>query len=139
MQAVLFAAVGVLLVLLGAATATLEVARRSILATREDLDEAIDAARRRGHELEQARRARVLEGELVVVNTPKPDDQSIRGVVDRELDNGLLCLKAAVYLERDVARGRETVREVPVGDVVVAGPKLGGFAQVLVATPGQEA
>lgn len=84
------------------------------------------ALRLRRLELERGRRR--LEGELVVANTPRPDDQSIRGVVVRELDGGGLELRAAVYLERELERGAETVREVAAGDVVL--PRV-AWVQVL--------
>lgn len=139
MQAVAFGLAGLLLVLVGAALTALVAARNVADRLEAERDAAGQRLRLLGRELEQAKRTRVLEGELVVVNTPRPDDQSVRGVVEQELDNGLLVLKGAVYLERIPGRGREEVREVSVGDVVVAGPRLGGFAQVLYAGPGQEA
>lgn len=81
------------------------------------------ACRERVAELEgelAARAASPLEGELVIVNTPAPDDQSIRGVVVRELNDGGLLLAGAVYLERVTARGGlEEVQERHVGDVIV--------------------
>lgn len=138
MEAVALGLVGLLLILLGAAGAAIAVARRELVLVRGDFDDAVEAARHARRELEQDRRLRVLEGELVVVNTPKPDDQSIRGVVRQELESGLLVLTGAVYLERDVDHGRQVVREVPAGDVAVAGPKLGSWVQILYAPPGQE-
>lgn len=138
MQALAFGLAGLLLTLVGVLATIVLTTRHRLRDVERHLDGAQERAHRLGRELAEAAHSRVLEGELVVVNTPKPDDQSVRGVVNRELESGLLVLTAAVYLERDRARGRDTVREVPVGDVVVAGPKLGGFVQVLYAGPGQE-
>jgi hypothetical protein len=138
-QAVALGLAGLLLVLLGAAGAVIVAVRNVADRLEAERDDAIRHLRACQRDLEQSRRLRVLEGELVVVNTPKPDDQSVRGVVRQELESGLLVLAGADYLERDHDRGRETVRVVPVGDVVVAGPKLGSWVQVLTAPPGQEA
>lgn len=70
-------------------------------------------------ELAEHRRS-PLEGELVIVNTPRPDDQSIKGVCVRDLGRaGGMVLEAAVYLDRGIEHGREVPREVPAGDVVV--------------------
>lgn len=67
--------------------------------------------------LARARRdRRPLQGEHVIVNTPKPDDQSLRGFCVEELSRDRLRLTGAVYLEPD---GRSGVVEVPAGDVVV--------------------
>lgn len=61
-----------------------------------------------------------IVGKVVVVNTPRPDDQSIRGVVTRELEDGGVVLTAAVVLETVVDRaGESSVEERPAGDVVV--------------------
>lgn len=61
-----------------------------------------------------------LLGHTVVVNTPRPDDRSIRGVVTRELDGGGVVLSAAVIYNEVVGAGREAkVVEIPAGEVVV--------------------
>lgn len=72
----------------------------------------------------EAHRVSPLEGELVIVNTARPDDQSIRGLVARETAAGALVLTGAVYLERNAVRGgREEVIEVPAaGAIVVHNP-----------------
>lgn len=72
----------------------------------------------------EAHRSSPLEGELVIVNTARPDDQSIRGFVVRETAAGALVLTGAVYLERNAVRGgREEVIEVPAaGAIVVHNP-----------------
>lgn len=81
----------------------------------------------------------LLVGKTVVVNTPKPDDQSFRGVVREELATGELVLGAAIYYERRWGRGgQEVAAEVVVGDVVVRGPKLGAWIQVLYPATAQE-
>lgn len=67
-----------------------------------------------------SRRQDPLEGELVIVSTPKPDDQSIRGLVTRTTPAGGLLLTGAVYLERQTVRGgREEVVEVPAAGAIV--------------------
>lgn len=139
MQAVAFGLAGLLLTLVGVLATVVLTTRHRLADVERECDDAREAARRARHDLAHAANRRVLEGELVVVNTPKPDDQSVRGVVRQELESGLLVLAGADYLERDHDRGRETVRVVPVGDVVVAGPKLGSWVQVLAVPPGQEA
>lgn len=138
MQALAFGLAGLLLTLVGVLATIVLTTRHRLADVERECDDARAAARHARHELATDKTRRVLEGELVVVNTPKPDDQSVRGVVRQELESGLLVLAGAVYLDRDRDRGRDTVREVPVGDVVVGGPRLGGFVQVLYAGPGQE-
>lgn len=77
-------------------------------------------ASRRLAELEAERAASPLVGRTVVVNTPRPDDQALRGVVTRELEDGGVVLAGAAYLDRvEVRGGGAEVREVPAGDVVV--------------------
>jgi hypothetical protein len=94
------------------------------------LADAVERAAARRHELELAalERGGELEGELVIVNTPRPDDQTLKGVCRRELASGGLVLEAAVYLERRPSRGSEEVDEVPAGDVVVPAYS---FAQIV--------
>lgn len=65
-----------------------------------------------------------LEGKLVVVNTPRPDDQTIRGVCRRELfdDEGrptALVLEAAEYVDSEHVRGEDRARRTPIGTVTV--------------------
>jgi hypothetical protein len=96
------------------------VAEAELDATAELLEESrrsaevleLELAKLRG-ELEESD----LVGELVIVNTPRPDDQTLKGVCrrDRGPDRGLV-LEAAVYLE---PRGQGQVAEVAAGDVVV--------------------
>jgi hypothetical protein len=96
---------------------------------------------RRARELERKleQRRRPLEGELCVIHTPKPDDQSLRGVVRAELDRGALVLSAAVYLEREGGeRGGEVLREVPVGDVVIPAYSWAQIAASGALPPSQE-
>lgn len=73
-------------------------------------------ARRDRRASESGRGRPSLEGRRVIVNTPKPDDQAIRGVVVQELEDGGYALAAAEYLEP--AQGG-TIREVKAGDVIV--------------------
>lgn len=78
-----------------------------------------------------------LVGRLVSVNTPNPDDQSIKGVCARQLADGGLVLEAAVYM--DTVRGRDQVVEVverPIGTAIV---RAYSWAQVLEAdgSPGE--
>lgn len=106
-----------------------------LLAARElrRLGDRLDASERRAEAAEAAPARRPsLVGELVVVNTPQPDDQSLRGIVRHELDNGGLVLTAAVYIDREHGRGGEsTPVEVPAGDVYV--PSY-SWAQIVQAT-----
>jgi hypothetical protein len=60
-----------------------------------------------------------LLGQRVIVNTPRPDEQSIRGVVTIELDSGGLVLAAAELLETVHDRDGEHVEAQAIGDVVV--------------------
>lgn len=70
-------------------------------------------------ELEERRRE-PLEGELVIVTTPKPDDRSMRGLVSRVTDAGALVLTGTVYLETQATRGGGVeIREVPAAGVTV--------------------
>jgi hypothetical protein len=59
------------------------------------------------------RRTGLQLGETYIVNTARPDDQSIRGVLVRELPSGAIMLAAAAYLDAD---GTETAIA---GDVVL--------------------
>jgi hypothetical protein len=93
----------------------LELEREQLAAMRDRLH----AMRARIAAVEEEVASSALVGELVVVNTPKPDDQTLRGVCTRELKSGGLVLEAAVYLEREWSKGAEVAREVPAGDVVV--------------------
>lgn len=82
-------------------------------------------------ELRDRRRARrpILEGKLLLVNTPKPDDQTLQGVCRAELAGGGLLLEGAVYIDRVPVRGGgEEPREVPAGTVVL--PRY-SFAQIV--------
>lgn len=72
-----------------------------------------------------------LEGELVLVNTPRPDERTFRGLVVRELPAGELELRGAEELERVPARGGEDVRTLRMGDAIVPGPRLGSAVQLL--------
>lgn len=72
-----------------------------------------------------------LEGELVLVNTPRPDERAYRGLVVRELPAGELELRGAEELERVPTRGGEDVRALRVGDAIVPGPRLGSAVQLL--------
>lgn len=51
-------------------------------------------------ELERRDGGPELEGRYVIVNTPKPDDQSLRGWVRRQYPSGALDLADAELLER---------------------------------------
>jgi hypothetical protein len=57
-----------------------------------------------------------LEGRYVIVNTPKPDDQSLRGWVRRQYPDGALELRDADLLER--APNGDVVAQ-PAGEVLV--------------------
>lgn len=92
-----------------------------------------EAARRRLEELELERRRSPLEGELVIVNTPRPDDQTLRGVCLRDLgrERGMV-LTAAEYVDTELARGEEKPRRTPlVGEVHVPAYS---FAQIVQRT-----
>lgn len=58
-----------------------------------------------------------LEGRHCVVNTKRPDDQSIRGVVSEQYDDGGLLLRAAAYLEPGG-------QELDAGDVYLPGSSV---------------
>lgn len=72
-----------------------------------------------------------LEGELVLVNTARPDERTFRGLVVRELPAGELELRGAEELERVPMRGGEDVRGLRIGDAIVPGPRLGSAVQLL--------
>lgn len=65
-------------------------------------------------------RAGPLVGQRVIVNTPRPDEQSIRGVVTLTLDDGSIVLAAGELLETVRDRDGEHVEAQPLGDVVIA-------------------
>lgn len=75
------------------------------------------------------------EGELVVVNTRKPDDQSIEGIVVRELDDRTVVLEAADLLVAGDGRGRAgAVERITLGPAVIPGPTV-SFVQRGVTRP----
>lgn len=96
----------------------------------------LEATRQRLEDLALARQRSPLEGELVLVNTPKPDDQTIRGVCRRELRDETgrpvgIVLEAAEYVGTELHRGEERPTRTPIGDVVV--PAY-AFAQIVQRT-----
>jgi hypothetical protein len=106
------------------ANAATRIANGDVVANRKELAAAhgrLEHAAERLAELEdELQRARgPLVGQLVVVNTPRPDDQSIRGVITAQLDDGGFVLAGAELLETIRDRGGDQVVEQQIGDVVV--------------------
>lgn len=90
----------------------LEGARRWAARLERELDEHLAEL--------SALQAGPLVGRLVAVNTPNPDDQSIRGVCTRELEDGGLVLSPAVYMDTVRTRGGELqVQERPMAAAVI--------------------
>lgn len=76
------------------------------------------------------RHAGELGGRCVIVNTRRPDDQSVRGWVRSQHPDGTLELARAVYLEP----GADGVQEVAAGDVWIPAASI-SWVQVDVPPP----